>query len=119
MIRYSKEWWREYRLKNGDRLRAYKRKYDSQRYKLYKDHELARRRAWDVRNPDKAKAHRALNYAIRQGKVEKLGCLVCGNPKSHAHHEDYDKPLQVIWLCALHHSAHHVRDREYKSLFNL
>ena len=25
----------------------------------------------------------------------------------HAHHEDYDYPLDVIWLCPIHHKARH------------
>jgi hypothetical protein len=34
-------------------------------------------------------------------------CRVCGNPKTDAHHDDYTKPLEVDWLCRLHHIARH------------
>lgn len=27
--------------------------------------------------------------------------------KANAHHDDYAKPLEVRWLCALHHQRHH------------
>lgn len=56
-------------------------------------------RAHNKRNPQKAKARRALGYAVSTGKVARLPCEVCGNPKSQGHHDDYSKPLDVRWLC--------------------
>jgi ribosomal protein L15E len=38
--------------------------------------------------------------------------VVCGAKKSVAHHEDYKKPLDVIWLCQEHHKAVHMRGLE-------
>ena len=57
-------------------------------------------------HPDKAKAYRAVSYAIRRGKMERLSCEVCG-AKAQAHHDDYSKPLDVRWLCFKHHREHH------------
>ena len=35
-------------------------------------------------------------------------CKVCGtNENVEAHHEDYSKPLEIIWLCRNHHREHH------------
>lgn len=31
----------------------------------------------------------------------------CGDINSHAHHKDYFKPLDVIWLCVEHHKFLH------------
>ena len=42
--------------------------------------------------------------AVKSGKLIRLPCLVCGDPNSQAHHEDYSKPLEVQWLCQHHHS---------------
>jgi hypothetical protein len=37
---------------------------------------------------------------------------VCGSKKVHGHHEDYNKPLEVHWLCPKHHKARHKEMRE-------
>lgn len=58
------------------------------------------------RNPEKYKARNALNNAVRDGRIQKQGCEVCGG-KAQAHHEDYSKPLEVRWLCFEHHREEH------------
>jgi hypothetical protein len=57
-------------------------------------------------NPEKYRATTALNNAIRAGKIARQPCEECGG-RAHAHHDDYDKPLVVRWLCAKHHARHH------------
>lgn len=54
---------------------------------------------WRKRNPEKVKAHWMVSNAIRYGKLSRKPCEKCGNPKSHAHHSDYSKPLAIEWLC--------------------
>lgn len=51
-------------------------------------------------------AQTALNNALRDGKIMKLNCFVCGND-AEAHHPDYDRPLDVVWLCKPHHKEAH------------
>lgn len=46
-------------------------------------------------------------YALRTGKIKKCPCVVCGAIDSQAHHEDYSKPLDVVWLCSIHHAEMH------------
>ena len=58
-------------------------------------------------NPTKTKAHSVVSNAIRDGKLHKQKCEVCGNKVVHAHHDDYSKPLTVRWLCDKHHNAWH------------
>ena len=48
--------------------------------------------------PEKRKAYDAFKYAVIQGKVVKQPCS-CGDAKVEAHHEDYSKPLDVVWMC--------------------
>lgn len=57
--------------------------------------------------PKKYKAHSLVNNAIRVGKLLKQPCEVCREEKSVAHHDDYDKPLVVRWLCQGHHKQWH------------
>lgn len=46
--------------------------------------------------------------AINSRRLVRRPCEVCGALRSEAHHVDYDKPLDVRWLCRLHHDwLHH------------
>jgi hypothetical protein len=56
-------------------------------------------------NPEKVHSW----YKVWYNKVRKNPCVVCKNPISHAHHEDYSKPLKVIWLCPFHHKQQHAK----------
>jgi ribosomal protein S27AE len=58
-------------------------------------------------NPEKAYAHNVVNEAKRYGKLKKMPCEICGSKNVVAHHDDYAKPLDVIWLCHRHHSWIH------------
>lgn len=84
--------------------------YDRDRAKLPKRAQQAARisRAWRENNPDGYKAHTAVGNAIRDGRLSKSPCEVCGSVDNlHAHHDDYSKPLDVRWLCAKHHHRMH------------
>ena len=60
-------------------------------------------------------AHNMVNNAIRDGKLFSEQCEVCGSHSSHAHHDDYAKPLNVRWLCAVHHKEWHKENGEGKN----
>lgn len=49
--------------------------------------------------PEKIKARTAVKNALASGKLTRLPCRFCGEPKVHAHHNDYSKPLDVEWAC--------------------
>ena len=72
-----------------------------------------KRKAWESRPEQKIK--RAANQAIQQrvfnGTLKRKPCEKCQKPKAQAHHDDYSKPLEVRWLCAACHSAHHKKGR--------
>lgn len=62
---------------------------------------------WRAENPQGYKAQTAVGNAVRDGKLKKLPCLFCGAAEVHAHHRDYTKPLDVVWLCPrCHHRLH-------------
>ena len=62
--------------------------------------------------PKKYKAHSLINYAIKSNKLFREPCEICGKEKTHAHHDDYDKPLNIRWLCAEHHRQWHAKHGE-------
>lgn len=73
---------------------------------------LERKDRYLKNNPKKRKAHIKITNAIALGKIKKEPCVVCKkfykkNSVAQAHHEDYSKPLNVVWLCRKHHSSWH------------
>jgi hypothetical protein len=46
--------------------------------------------------------------ALRDGKIKRKPCKVCGTKNNlEAHHADYSKPLVVVWYCRKHHKQAH------------
>jgi hypothetical protein len=60
-------------------------------------------------------AHNIVETAIKQGVLSPAPCEVCGKigemrdgrRNVQAHHDDYNKPLDVRWLCQKHHHEWH------------
>jgi hypothetical protein len=92
-------------IDNRNKKIDYYKNYDLQRNETQKrrDDQLKYTQEYRKRNPEAYKSHIIVNNAIRSGKLIKLPCCVCGSISSQAHHEDYSKPLDVIWVCAKHH----------------
>jgi len=53
--------------------------------------------------PERDKARDMVRVAIKNGLIKRTPCVICGDIKSEAHHEDYSKPLEVVFLCRKHH----------------
>lgn len=94
----SREWHREYG--------ADYRKRPNVRDRL---NGRARARAADPLEQPKIAARRKLRHEIESGHIQRQPCRVCGSLKAQAHHFDYSKPLDVEWLCAVHHTAEHAK----------
>lgn len=62
---------------------------------------------WRRANPGKYNAHLAVQRAMKAGDLNKQTCEVCGDAVVDAHHDRYDEPLRVRWLCRLHHIRLH------------
>lgn len=57
----------------------------------------------------KMRAQRMAYKALWAGEIERKPCRVCGTwNRLHMHHEDYSKPLDIVWLCQFHHQQRHV-----------
>ena len=86
------------------------REYDRLRGKL--EH----RKKINVENTKKSRlsiigytsSHSAVARALKKGSLIKQACCMCNSIMSIAHHDDYSKPLDVMWLCSVHHKSRHV-----------
>lgn len=110
---------RENVRKNRREKREYYQHYDRERSKLPHRLEANKIRArlvgwrpskpWRQKNMEKYKAHLAVNSAIKGGTlIRPNSCEKCGGTYMlNAHHDDYSKPLDVMWLCKWCHGARH------------
>ena len=62
---------------------------------------------WNSNNPLARLAHAYVRQALKLGQLSRQPCEVCGAEPTDAHHDDYDRPRIVRWLCRLHHRQHH------------
>lgn len=52
-------------------------------------------------------AKQVVFWMIKGGMLKRQPCEVCGEIKVEAHHKDYNKPYEVVWLCRKHHMEWH------------
>lgn len=96
---------RKSRIEKIDYYREYDRKRGNRQNQSYERD----RRGENIR---KYKAKTAVSYAKKKGWIFSKPCEICGEPKTHAHHDDYAFPLVVRWLCPAHHKQWHVENGE-------
>lgn len=70
-----------------------------------------RKAKYRIAHPTKHAAHMAVLNAVKRGDLQRGVCEVCGSSSVEGHHDDYDKPLVVRWLCSKHHREHHRNER--------
>lgn len=74
--------------------------------KFYADQAAAVAR-YKASNAKKARVREQVRGAIERGDLDRGPCEVCGAHEVEGHHDDYDAPLEVRWLCKLHHDDWH------------
>ena len=94
-----------HRLNNLDKIREYDRSRGNRQDASYLNE-------WRAKYPKKHKAHIMVNNHKKAGNLHQEPCEICGNEKSVAHHDDYNKPLNVRWLCQSHHKQWHAKHGE-------
>lgn len=96
-----------HRLNNIDKIRAYDRARGNRQTAEF---HLNYRREY----PAKYTAKVALNNAVRDGKILKPNrCSVCMKiDRIVGHHNDYLKPLDVVWMCQGCHKQWHAKNGE-------
>lgn len=75
---------------------------------------LKAKQRWLELNQERRRAQVSLNNALRDGRIQRHPCFVCGETGAEAHHPDYDAPLDVVWLCDAHHKQVHKEARQYE-----
>lgn len=93
LIQKNKEWVKN----NRDAHRENCRRSNKKHYEERLDYNTKYRK----NNPDKYYAHGKISSAIQQGKIIKPNqCEICGaEGRVEAHHNDYSKPMEIIWCC--------------------
>lgn len=90
---------------------AYDKEYKNRPEVRKRKREQFRERMKSESEQIKMKSRQITRNAIRRGELIKQPCEVCGAEKVDAHHDDYDKPLDIRWLCRIHHVEVHMKAR--------
>ena len=74
---------------------------------------------WRAKNPGKRKAHQAVATALRNGIIKRpCFCEKCGRKTMLvAHHHNYKKPLDIVWVCDACHFKIHQKDGQKKGVY--
>ncbi len=99
-----------HRTNNLERIRQYDRDRAKNPERLKANFEITK--VWRSEDKRRSRCHSAVAHAIRSGELTRLPCVKCGEAKSLAHHEDYDEPLNVMWLCQPCHKQRHKEIKE-------
>ncbi len=89
--------------KNPEKHVQHVKNYYAKRPGLYN----AMARKYRAGNRKKISAHNAVYRAIKAGLLERAPCVICGSASSLGHHDNYARPLDVVWLCNAHHIERH------------
>lgn len=112
---------KEYRQENKEKITAYNKQYYKDNIERINHHhkEWSRRnrdkmdkftKEYYQRNPERMIVHNQLNWAVKSGKIIRPSiCSGCGGESNsiEGHHDDYSKPLEVVWLCRECHIKFH------------
>lgn len=99
-----REYMRDYYRQNAERIRQTATQSRGRRLEAVRNYDRLRMKQ---RDPVKRRAQNAAYKAIRNGRLVREPCEVCGSEKVEAHHDDYSRPLDVRWFCRGHHMALH------------
>lgn len=64
---------------------------------------------WRKKHPEALKAYSQVRYALLRGDLIKpKNCSMCNRKvRLSAHHPNYSKPLDILWLCSSCHKLKH------------
>jgi len=102
-----------------EKMREDDRKYQRKKRKEKSDLKKKENYLYRLNKKVESKAHSLLNQKINAGLIKRGKCLLCERTDTHAHHFDYSKPYEVVWLCPSHHKRLHMgtlKEQEIKKL---
>ena len=80
----------------------------TERLKTYRQTESGKKAYLKATQKYRRKNPEKVNAWVKARLLALKPCKICGTDTNiHRHHPDYDKPLEIIFLCAKHHSAIH------------
>jgi len=103
-------WYRGYRAKRREFWRDYNREYNKGWRKVNGYHN---EKQWKEENPVKVGVQKIAQNAKKKGLLIPKPCEMCLVEEGKTmiivvmHHDDYSKPLEVRWLCHIHHREVH------------
>jgi len=102
------------RTRNKEKARDKNREYERISRQINPEKNRERWRKRKRKNDKKEKARDILNKAVKTGIILKPDiCAKCGRAiKLTAHHDNYDEPLKVEWLCYECHGKLHRKDNQ-------
>ena len=100
----------KHRAENLEKVREYDRMRGKRPERVKAN--IAVNNAWRAEDRRRSKAHKAVAKALRLGQISRQPCCRCGDEKSLAHHDDYDYPLKIMWLCQPCHKQRHKELKE-------
>lgn len=92
----EREYQKAYRLRNKHRAAARRQRADVKEASKVRNKTDPHRLAWY-----------AIRYKVKRGYLKRGDCVYCGKPNAQAHHEDYNRRYEIVWVCADHHAAIH------------
>ncbi len=99
----QRKWYKENR--ESEKVRRKKYRQEHPEFKIYENN-------YKKNEPEKIKARAKLKYNVRAGNIQKPDiCEICrkffSKQNLGGHHNDYNKALEVIWVCAMCHKTLH------------
>ena len=103
-----------YRERYKEKQREYYHKWYAENGRQRKSGYAICIKSWQDSNPIAMSVRNEIAQAIRMGKLIRARiCSSCNKEKrTYAHHPDYQKPLEVIWICASCHKLLHNKLKE-------
>ena len=127
LVKYAEKWWKQHpsQLVLRNQKKIVQRRLNNQKWYQCNGRNRAPNYAnsiylWQKRHPEAIRARLLLKRDIeRKNIIKPYCCFLCNKEcRVQAHHSDYSKPLEVIWLCASCHKKLHLGVEDVKVASN-